>query len=370
MTPGTEIGSRTLGRMAIALPRLGIGCSNLGDRGRHMTQAETDLLVDAALGQNANYFDVAPYYGFGLAERRLGDALRRPGCGPAIVSTKVGRLLAPDAAVDTSQPRNGFHSSMPFRPEFDYSYDGVMRSHEASLQRLGLARIDILLVHDIGAFAHGPEHPRYLRQLFGGGFRALHELKRAGDIRAFGLGVNETAVCHEILNETELDCILLAGRYTLLEQQSLHLLDRCLKAGTSVIAGGPYNSGLLAGGTRRSGALRYDYGEAPQHILDRVRQIETLCDGYCVPIAAAALQFPLGHPAVASVLPGIGSAGRVAETVDLLNFPIPLEFWTDLRTRGLFSAATPPPTQECEGSHNRASPAWRSVKPNSGGEAE
>jgi len=348
MTVGAKIGSRMPGRTAIELPRLGIGCSNLGDRGRQMTQADADRLVDAALAETATYFDVAPYYGFGLAERRLGDALRRPGCGRAIVSTKVGRLLIPDAAIDTSQPRNGFHSAMPFKPEFDYSYDGVMRSHEASLQRLGLARIDILLVHDIGAFAHGPDHPRYLRQLLHGGFRALSELKRVGDIRAFGLGVNETAVCHQILDETELDCILLAGRYTLLEQQSVGLLDRCIKTGTAVIAGGPYNSGLLAGGTRRSGALRYDYGEAPRHILDRVRRIETLCDRYGVAIAAAALQFPLGHPAVASVLPGIGSAARVAETVELLRSPIPLEFWAELRDAGLLSVATPLPARECE----------------------
>jgi len=345
MTAGAKLGSRALGSTTVRLPRLGIGCSNLGDRNRKMTQTEADLLVGAALAEEAYYFDVAPYYGFGLAERRLGDALRWSGRGPPIVSTKVGRLLVGDATIDTSQPRNGFLSAMPFRPEFDYSYDGVMRSHEASLQRLGLARVDILLVHDIGALAHGPAHPSYLRQLLRSGLRALRELKRAGDIGAFGLGVNETAVCHQILDETELDCILLAGRYTLLEQQSLDLLDRCLKTGTSIIAGGPYNSGLLAGGTRRRGALRYDYGEAPQHVLDRVRRIETFCDRHEVPIGAAALQFPLGHPAVASVLPGIRSAVGVAETIDLLRFRIPLEFWGDLRAGGLLSTAAPLPTQ-------------------------
>lgn len=343
MTAGAKPAPRPLAHGAIELPRLGIGCSDFGDRRRHMAQTEVDALVDAALAESITYFDVAPYYGFGLAERRLGDALRGSRRRPPIVSTKIGRLLVPDASIDTSQLRNGFLSRMPFRPEFDYSYDGVMRSHEASLQRLGIARIDILLVHDVGALAHGSEHRHYMRQLLPGGFKALRELKRAGDIRAFGLGVNETSVCHEILDETELDCILLAGRYTLLEQQSLNLLDRCAKTGTAIIAGGPYNSGLLAGGTRRTNALRYDYGEAPQHILDRVRRIETFCDRYGVPIAAAALQFPLGHPAVASVLPGIGSAVRVAETLDLLRFPIPADFWAELRAECLLSVVAPLP---------------------------
>ena len=342
MSAGAKIGSRPLGRTAIELPRLGIGCSNLGDRGRRMTQEETDALVDAALDEGAASFDVAPYYGFGQAERRLGEALRSAG-RRAIISTKVGRLLVPDARIDTSKPRNGFHSAMPFRPEFDYSYDGVMRSHDASLQRLGLARVDILLVHDIGSFAHGAEHPRFLNQLLKGGLRALRQLKEAGQIDAFGLGVNETAVCHQMLDEARIDCILLAGRYTLLEQQSLDLLDRCLEVGTSIIAGGPYNSGLLAGGTRRSGVLRYDYGDVPQHILDRMKRIEAYCDRHGVPIAAAALQFPLGHPAVISVLPGIGSADRVTETIELLRFPIPQAFWTDVRRAGLLVDMLPLP---------------------------
>ena len=338
-----KIELRRLGRTDLALPRLGIGCSNLGDRGRRMAAAEAEMLVAVAIGHGAAYFDVAPYYGFGLAERRLGDALRLPAFKQAIVSTKVGRLLLPDPSIDTSIPRNGFHSTMPFRPTFDYSYDGVMRSYEASLQRLGLARIEIVLVHDIGEFAHGAEHPRYLRDLLDGGLRALRELKSSKAIDAFGLGVNETAICHEVLNAADLDCILLAGRYTLLEQDSVGLLDRCLERGTSIIAGGPYNTGLLAGGTRRTGALRYDYGKAPEHILDRVRRIETVCQAWDVPIAAAALQFPLGHPAVASVLPGIGSVARVTETVGLLRFPIAEGFWCDLRDHKLVAASVPLP---------------------------
>jgi len=311
-----------------------------------MTQWDADALVGVALDEGATYFDVAPYYGFGQAERRLGDTLRRADRSRALLSTKVGRLLVPDADLDTSRPRSGFHSAMPFRPEFDYSYDGVMRSHDASLQRLGLARIDILLVHDIGEFAHGSDHGRRLAEFLDGGLIALRELKAAGRIDAFGLGVNETAICHQVLDETELDSILLASRYTLLEQDSLDLLDRCREAGTSIIAGGPYNTGLLAGGTRRAGALRYDYGAAPTHIIDRVTRIEEVCDRHGVLIAAAALQFPLGHPAVASVLPGIGSAARCAETIALLRRPIPPEFWEDLRAAGLLSVAAPVPSAD------------------------
>jgi len=355
MGGASAIGTCRLGRTAVELPRLGIGCSNLGNRGRRMAAGEPDMLAAVAIELGAHFFDVAPYYGFGLAERRLGDALRRPSFEHAIVSTKVGRLLVPDAWVDTSVPRNGFHSAMPFRPEFDYSYDGVMRSYEASLQRLGRARTEILLVHDIGEFAHGPDHPRHLRKLLDGGLQALRDLKASGAIDAFGLGVNETAVCHEILDEADLDCILLAGRYTLLEQDSLDLLDRCLECGTSIIAGGPYNSGLLAGGTRRTGALRYDYGEASALVLDRVRRIEAVCDAWDVPIAAAALRFPLGHPAVASVLPGLGSVARVTETAGLLRHEISGGFWVDLRTAGLVSASAPIPWSPRRGLPPRSS---------------
>lgn len=343
MGGASAIGTGRLGRTAVELPRLGIGCSNLGNRGGRMVAGEAEMLVTVAIELGAHFFDVAPYYGFGLAERRLGDALRRPGFEHAIVSTKVGRLLVPDPSIDVSIPRNGFHSAMPFRPEFDYSYDGVMRSYEASLQRLGRARMEIMLVHDIGAFAHGPDHPRHLGELLDGGLRALRDLKESGAIAAFGLGVNEAGVCHEILDEADLDCILLAGRYTLLEQDSLDLLDRCLERGTSIIAGGPYNSGLLAGGTRRTGALRYDYGEAPALILDHVRRIEAICDTWDVSIAAAALQFPLGHPAVVSVLPGLGSVPRVTETAGLLHHRIADDFWLDLRRAGLISASAPIP---------------------------
>lgn len=327
---------RPIGHTGLTIPVLGIGCSAFGNRARRLTPAQVDDTVATALAAGATYFDVAPYYGFGLAERRLGDALRETSRDGFVVSTKVGRTLVPDPGADTRAPRNGFHSPMPFTPVFDYSYDGVMRSHEASLHRLGLARIDILLVHDIGSYAHGAEHAARLEEFMTGGFRALTELRASGAIRAFGLGVNETAVCEEVLDAGAVDCFLLASRYTLLEQGGLdRLLPRCLDTGTSVIVGGPYNTGLLAGGTRREGPLMYEYRPASDEIVARLRGIEAVCDAFDVPIAAAALQFPLAHPAVSAVIPGIGSAARVTETCALLATPIPRAFWDALRAQGV-----------------------------------
>jgi D-threo-aldose 1-dehydrogenase len=348
----TSLERRPIAGTGLTVPILGVGCSPFGNRRRLLTPADVDATVAAALAVRAGYFDTAPYYGFGLSERRLGDALREAPRDSFVLSTKVGRLLAPDPDIDTRETRSGFLSPMPFSPMFDYSYDGVMRSFEASLHRLGLARIDILLVHDIGASAHGADHAVRFREFLDGGFRALTNLRASGLIRAFGLGVNECGVCEEVLDAGGVDCFLLAGRYSLLEQGALdHLLPRCVASGTSVIIGGPYNSGLLAGGTRGGGMLTYDYRPATPEVLGRVRAIEEVCDSYAVPIAAAALQLPLAHPAVAAVVPGIGSAHRMRQTRELLDFPVPRAFWETLRDRRLLDARAPLP-----GDANQAGP--------------
>lgn len=335
---------RPLGQTAITLPTIGIGCSDMGNRNRPRPPHEAVDTVAAALEAGLDWFDVAPYYGLGLAERRLGDALREVPRHKAIISSKVGRLLIPDAAADISAPRHGFHTPMPFRADIDYSYDGVMRSWEASLHRLGVARIDILFVHDIGAYAHGEADADHWAAFIGGGLRALAELKAAGVIDAFGLGVNEAAICHRMLDVGEVDAFLLAGRYTLLDHAgALPLLDRCLGRGVSVIAAGPYNTGLLAGGSQRRGAMRYDYGAPPPEVLDRFAKLEALCAGHGVPLAAAALHFGLGHPAVASVLPGVAGAARVADTKALATTPIPPAFWADLAASGILAPGVPLP---------------------------
>jgi D-threo-aldose 1-dehydrogenase len=335
--------TRPVGRTKLSVPELGFGAAPLGNLYGAMSDSAARDTALAALQGGITYFDTAPYYGFGLSERRVGDAVR--GVESIVVSTKVGRLLKPDSTLQGSGRRHGFYSPMPFQPVYDYSFDGVMSSWEASKQRLGLARIDILYVHDIGRMTHGDQHEVSFRQLtHGGGFRALEELRSSNEISAFGLGVNETAICLETMKYVDLDVILLAGRYTLLEQDSLNdLLPACARSRTSIVVGGPYNSGILATGTRL-GDTHYNYDVPPPEIIERVRRIEAHCDRFQIPLAAAALQFPLANLVVASVIPGLGSPNHVKQTLDLYGTSIPGEFWHDLKTNGLVRIDAPVPT--------------------------
>jgi D-threo-aldose 1-dehydrogenase len=337
------IATRSIGGSALEVTELGFGAAPLGNLYQPVSDSDAADATTAALAAGIGYFDTAPYYGFGLSERRLGDELR--GVESVVVSSKVGRLLKPDAAIRGYSQRHGYCSPLPFEPFYDYSFDGVMDSWQASLQRLGLARIDILYVHDIGRSTHGDRHEISFRELTdGGGFRALQQLRANDSIRAFGLGVNETAVCLEAMAHTHLDVILLAGRYTLLEQDALdELLPACAQAGTSIVVGGPYNSGILATGTQHDGTLHYNYCPAPPSIVERVRRIETVCEHYGVPLAAAALQFPLAHPQVASVIPGLASRQQVERSLVLYRTPIPGLFWQELKNQGLLHPNTPTP---------------------------
>jgi D-threo-aldose 1-dehydrogenase len=308
-----------------------------------MSDATARAILDAALTAGVHYVDTAPFYGFGLSERRVGDGLR--GMRGCVISTKVGRLLEPDASVGDDSIRFGFRSRLPFKPVFDYSHDAILRSWEASLQRLGVARVDLLYVHDIGAVTHGAAHAAMWRQLTaGGGFRALQRLRDEGSITGFGLGVNEIAVCLEAMNTTHVDALLLAGRYTLLEQGALdELLPRARSSGTAVIAGGPYNSGILAVGTRSKSSAHYNYAPAPADVMARVARIEAVCERHGVPLAAAALQFPLAHPQVASVIPGIASVAQLSDTLRFYRVSIPPRLWEDLKSEGLLRDDAPVP---------------------------
>jgi len=337
--------TRMIGRTGLVVTELGVGTAPLGNLYRQVSSDDAGATMRAALSAGFRYVDTAPYYGFGLSERRVGDAVR--GASDVVVSTKVGRLLRAAPDVRDARERHGFHSPMPFEPEYDYGYDGIMRSWEASLQRLGLARVDILLVHDIGRLTHGERHQASFDQLTsGGGFKALEELRAGRVIRAFGLGVNEVAVCHEAMKHTHLDVVLLAGRYTLLEQEALDdLFPACATSGTCVIVGGPYNSGILASGTRGHETVYYDYGIASESVIERVRNIESCCDRHGISLACAALQFPLAHPLVGSVIPGLGSAQRIQQTLDLYRHEIPIAFWEDLKANGLLRADAPVPTR-------------------------
>jgi D-threo-aldose 1-dehydrogenase len=340
---GSPLGPGEIGRTGLHVSRLGLGTATLGNLYERISDPDASAILNAAIDQGLTYIDTAPYYGFGLSERRVGDAVReRPGI---VLSTKVGRLLTPDNDNAGHAERNAFRSPMPFRPVYDYSYSGIQRSYEDSLQRLGLARIDILYIHDIGALTHGTISAFHFDSLTrGGGLKALEELRSSGAIRAFGVGVNEIEACQQVMDHASLDILLLAGRYTLLEQGALfNLLPRCEKTGTVVVIGGPYNSGILATGVKHHSALHYNYGQPAAHIIQRVAAIEELCNRFGVPLAAAALQFPLAHPAVVSVIPGLDSAERVAETVALYRTQIPAELWIALRSEGLIDAAAPVP---------------------------
>lgn len=339
----TTIDTRTMGRTGLALTTLGFGAASLGNLYKPVDDAAAHGAVAAALAAGIRYFDTAPHYGRGLSERRLGDALR--GAGDVVVSTKVGRLMVPDDSVTDDRERDGFRSVMPFRAVYDYTHDGILRSHEASLHRLGLAKVDILFVHDIGGLTHGDAAAHYWAQLTdGGGFRALERLRHEGVIRGFGLGVNEVEVCLDAMRVAELDVILLAGRYSLLDQQALDaFFPACIAAGTAVVIGGPYNSGILATGVRSGRPLHYDYAAPSAEVVERTARIEAIADTHGIPLPAAALAFVLAHPAVATVIPGMGSPARVEATAALAAHPIPAGFWSDLRASGLVRAYAPLP---------------------------
>jgi len=336
---------RIIPRAKIEVSEIGFGAAPLGNLYHPITDHDAKTTLERALAAGMNYVDTAPHYGHGLSERRTGDTLRAR--QDIVLSTKVGRLLRADPALrGDAGEREGFRSPLPFARYYDYTYSGVLRSYEDSLQRLGVARIDLLYVHDIGARTHGADNARYFEQLTeGGGFKALERLRDEGAIAGFGVGANEWQVGLEALLHADCDVMLLAGRYTLLEQEALQqFLPLCLDRQVSVIIGGAYNSGILATGTAQGGPLRYDYGDAPADIVARVARLEAHCREFDVPLAAAALQFPLAHPAVASVLLGLGSPEQVEETVNLHALRIPSQFWTGLRDAGLIAEDAPIPT--------------------------
>jgi len=313
----------------IALPTLGMGCAGIGNLYRAVTDEVADETVAAALAGGIGYFDVAPHYGFGLAEARLGRALAaHDPAGRALVSTKVGRLLQPTHSA--AAERHGFVDAPALEPVFDYSADAVLRSVAGSRERLRRDRIDLLLAHDLGTLTHGDEAARHMKDFLFGGFAAMKRLRDEGTVGAIGVGVNEIAVCHELLDRVELDVILLAGRYTLLEQDdALSFIERCARAGTQLVIGGPYNSGILAEGSRASS--HFDYAPPPAAVVARVAELERACAAFDVPLAAAALQFPLRQPPVACVIPGLVGHAQVEDTLRYAALPIPQALWTACR---------------------------------------
>jgi D-threo-aldose 1-dehydrogenase len=327
--------TRRIGTTNLEVTTLGLGGASLAGIFTAVPEAQARATIARALEVGITYFDTAPQYGFGRSEDLMGDGLRGHREG-TVLSTKVGRLLKPFFG---ERPENfQWAEPFPFDQVYDYSYDAVMRSFEDSLQRLGLNKVDIVYVHDIGTMTHGEGNKPLWKQLETGGYRALQELKSAGVISAIGLGVNEWEVLIDAFELGDWDVFLLAGRYTLLEQTSLDpFLTTCLKRKSSVVVGGPFNSGILVGGST------WNYAKAPESVMAKVRALEAVCKDFNVSLPAAALQFPLTHPAVCNVLPGPRTPEELNGILDWWNVKIPDEMWTAFAEKGLVSPGTPLP---------------------------
>jgi len=322
------------------LDRVGFGGAPLGNLFAPIPEPDAVRAVTTAYDAGIRYFDTAPLYGRGRSERRIGAAFRGRPRDSYRISTKVGRLLRPAAG----RPTDDAYTDIPaLEVEYDYSADGALRSLEESLERLGLDRVDTLFIHDIDRWTHGDAQPARFQEAMAGAYRALRRLRDEGVVSAIGVGVNEWEVCQQAAEVGDFDGFLLAGRYTLLEQGALEsFLPLCERRGLFVVIGGPFNSGILATGAV-DGAT-YNYRPAPPEILARVARIEALCRRHAVPLAAAALQFPLAHPAVRSVIPGARSADEVRANLALLRVPIPVALWADLRAAGLLHPNAPTPS--------------------------
>ena len=327
----------------LGFTELGFGAAPLGNLYRPLTEKDARATLDAAWSEGCRYYDTAPLYGLGLSETRLNGFLRAKPRDSYLVSTKIGRLLKLCPPAEKSRA-DAFFETPSRREVFDYSYDGVMRSLEFSFERLGLDRIDIVYAHDVDVFTHGSKAASDARihEFMEGGYKALVELRKAGDIKAFGAGINEWEVAETLARSGDFDVFLLAGRYTLLEQDALtSFLPLCVEKKIGVVIGGPYNSGILATGPKPG--ARYNYALAPKDILDRVRRIEAVCKMHGVKLAAAALRFTLSHPAIVSVIPGGQKPAEVKRNAEMLGVKVPGALWRELKSEGLLRTDAPTP---------------------------
>ena len=328
----------TLGATDVRVTRLGLGSTPFGNLLSEVSDTDARTAIETAWDLGLRYFDTAPFYGYGLAEERVGAVLSRHDRGEFTLSTKIGRLVRPGArtAADEVQPdgRPFYYAKPGMTLQCDYSFDGVRRSLEESLARLGLDRADIVFVHD-------PD--LHFDETVAGALKGLEALREEGTVRAIGAGMNQWEMQAAFLDHCRFDAMLLAGRYSLLEQPALdELLPKCVAQDCSIILGGVFNSGLLADPWKTA---VYNYQPAPPGLVDRAKKIEAICKRHDVPLKAAALQFPLGHPAIASILIGVRSAAEVRENHDLFQHPIPMALWDDLKREGLLSGAAPTPPE-------------------------
>ena len=340
----TTLRRRKVGKTNLEVTELGLGGAPIGGFRATIPDAEAMALTDAAYDGGVRYFDTSPFYGYGRSELRMGAALRQRPRDEYVLSTKVGRILhamKPGEKGPADFRQNGLPG---FAPVFDYTYDGVMRSLEHSHLRLGLSRIDIALIHDVDFWTIGDRAilDQRFKTVMDSGFKALDELRKAGVIGAIGVGINESDTSLRFIQAGDFDCMLLAGRYTLLEQGGLEaFLPECVKRSVSVILGGPYNSGILTGGVKPGAP--HDYVAASADLIEKARKIEAICQRHGVELGAAAMQFPLFHPAVCSVIPGALAATEVKQNIARLSAPIPVELWSELKRERLLDPAAPTP---------------------------
>lgn len=337
---------RKVGNTDLSVTALGVGSAPLGGLYAPVATSDAVAMLNAAWDAGIRYFDTAPMYGNGRSEHLVGQVLREKMDGGRnfALSTKVGRLMTTQRAgrqLPPEPPKNpldpGWYNGLPFREVFDYSYDGVLRSFDDSQQRLGFTNPDILYVHDIGEVTHASLHEHHWTALTkGGGFKALSELRAAGDIKGFGLGVNEWQVIRDALNETDLDCSMLAGRYTLLDQDAAkEFLPLAQKRGMALVIAGVFNSGILASTT--PGRRKFNYADAPEDVIARADRLREICNSFDVPLPAAALQFPMRHPATTCVVIGAKTAAQVMTNVEWFEQSIPEDLWSALESEGLIA---------------------------------
>ena len=320
-----------IGKTTLQVTRLGLGGAPLGGLFEDVQGETAVATIRRAQELGINFFDTAPLYGHGKSERWMGQGLAGVPPDARVLATKVGRVLEP--VEPGTLEKDEFDNPAPFKPVFDFSYDGTMRSFHESLERLQVDRIDILHIHDADD---------YYDQAIKGAYPALDQLRREGKIKAVGAGMNQAEMPARFAREGKFDCFLLAGRYSLIDHTGLkELLPLCVEKHISIIIGGPYNSGILATGAKPG--AKFNYADAPPEILEKVRKVEELCARHKVPMKAAALQFPLAHPAVASVIPGARSVAELEDNFRLISHPIPGDFWRDLRKKGLLPEEAPIP---------------------------
>lgn len=336
----TALAPRPLGRGALPVSTLGFGAAPLGDLYARLDEAQAVATVEAAIAGGVTLIDTSPLYGHGLSEHRIGAALRRAGRDGIALSTKVGRVAEPFVGRGDG---SGYLGGLPHGLRFDYSYDGAMRSLEQSALRLGVDRIDIVLIHDVDVWTHGAAMiEQCFSEAMNGAYRALEKLRASGTVKAIGVGVNEAEMCERFARAGDFDTMLLAGRYSLLEQPALaSFMPLALEKGIGLMLGGVFNSGILATGP--VAGAKYNYNPAPPEILARVAAIQAVCERHGVPLRRAALHFPLGHPAVASLVMGAVSPAEVADQIAELNSPVPAALWAELKAEGLLGADVPVP---------------------------